>query len=327
MLPRISVITPSFNQAQFLEDTIASVLAQNYPALEYIVIDGGSSDNSLEIIKRYERDIAFWVSEPDGGQSEAINKGLRRATGEIITWLNSDDVYLPNTLQTVAEYFDRPELALVHGKTILFGEGRREEVRGASEPDLRVQYLAKIPFPQPSSFFKRRVLLEQGYLDESLHYMMDYDLLVRIALNYELRSVPAVFSRYRLHEGCKTLTSPIAQAKAAARVFSKLLRSFDCTERVIRDIEELGLYVAGDDHYRFTKPYLSEEFRQAFSYFLESQAHLYYGDFDLDKTKLITEFVKRHDPSFYRSRNLNKLLRRSTILNKSTIRLLRAFTR
>lgn len=327
MLPRISIITPSFNQGQFLEDTIASVLEQNYPALEYIVIDGGSSDNSLEIIKRYEREITFWLSEPDGGQSEAINKGLRRATGEIVSWLNSDDVYLPNTLQTVAKYFDQPGVALVHGKTILFGEGRGEEVKGASEPDLKVQYLAKIPFPQPSSFFRGRVLLEQGYLDESLHYMMDYDLLVRIALNYELLSVEEILSRYRLHQGCKTLSSQINQAKAAARVFSRLLRSFDFTEQVIRDMEELGLYVGGEDHYRFTKPYKAEDFRLAFSYFLESQAHFYYSDFDLEKTRLIARFLKQHDPSFDRSRNLNKLFRRSTFLNERALRFLRMFTR
>lgn len=328
MPPKLSVITPSYNQGQFLEETILSVLEQDYPNLEYIVIDGGSSDNSLEIIKRYEREITYWVSERDQGQSEAINKGLRRATGEIVTWLNSDDVYLPGTLQAVAGYFDaRPEVALVHGKTILFGDGIKEEVRGASEQDLRVQYLAKMPFPQPSSFFRRHVLLEQGYLDESFYYMMDYDLLVRIVLNYELRSVEDTFSRYRLHSECKTLSSQIGQAQAAAKVFSKLLRSFDFTKQFIRNMKEMDLYIERVDRYQVTKSYSEEELRLGFLYFLDSQAHYYYTDLDLEKTKLLTNFIRHFDPNFYQSRNLDKLLWRSKVLSKSAIKFLRAFTR
>lgn len=327
MLPKISIVTPSYNQGRFLEETILSVLGQNYENLEYIVIDGGSKDDSVQTIKRYADQITFWVSEPDRGQSEALNKGLKRATGEIVTWLNSDDVYQPNTLQAVAEYFERPEVALVHGKAIMFGEGIREEIRGASEHDLRVQYLGKFPFPQPSSFFKRKILLEQGYLDESFHYMMDYDLLVRIALNYELRSVPDIFSRYRLHEGCKTLSAHTAWAQAAARVFSKLLRSFDSTQQLIGYMRELDLYVEAEDQYQVTKNYRAEELNLAFSYFLESQAHLYYSELELTKTKLITAFLKKYDPSFFGTRNLNKLLWRSTGLNKSAIKFLRVFTR
>jgi glycosyltransferase involved in cell wall biosynthesis len=102
VLPRISVITPSFNQGQFLEETIESVLRQGYPNLEYIIIDGGSTDSSVETIRRYEKNLAFWVSEPDKGQTEAINKGLRRATGEIVTWLNSDDLNFSDTLASTA---------------------------------------------------------------------------------------------------------------------------------------------------------------------------------------------------------------------------------
>lgn len=326
MLPKISIITPSYNQGQFLEETILSVLSQNYENLEYFIIDGGSNDNSVEIIKRHEHRITFWVSEPDRGQSAAINKGLKRATGEIVTWLNSDDVYEPNTLRAVAAYLDGTDVALVHGRSILFGKGFKEAIRGASEQDLKAQYLAKVPFPQPSSFFRRRVLLEQGYLDESLQFMMDYDLLVRIALNYELRSVPNIFSRYRLHEGCKTLSSHIAWAKAAAQVFSKLLRSFNFTTQLIRSMQELDLYVAGEDHYQGKKTFTAEEFNLAFSYFLESQAHLYYSELDLNKTKRITEFVKKYDPTFYRTRKLNQLFWRSSTLNKSAIKFLRVFT-
>ena len=114
--PKISVITPSYNQADFLEETILSVLNQNYPNLEYIIIDGGSTDRSVEIIKKYEKHLSYWVSEKDDGQSHAINKGLQHATGEIICWLCSDDLHVSDTLYTVAELFRlNPEIALLHG--------------------------------------------------------------------------------------------------------------------------------------------------------------------------------------------------------------------
>jgi glycosyltransferase involved in cell wall biosynthesis len=325
MTPRISVITPSFNQGRFLEQTILSVLDQDYPNLEYIVIDGGSSDDSPEIIQRYQSRLAFWISEADSGQSEAINKGFRRATGDIVTWLNSDDLYLPGALQTAAKYFADPEVSLVHGKTIMFGAGLPDEIRGASETDLQIQYLAKIPFPQPSSFFRRQVLLEYGYLDESLHYMMDYDLLLRIALNHEIKRVDDIFSRYRLHPGCKTLTDQIEQARFAARVFSKLLRSFDFSGDMIKQISDLGLYLDGKDKYEVTKEIKAADLQVAMTYFLESQAHFYYSDLDLETTRRITQFLKEFDPAFYRSHNLNKLLVRSSLLPKNGIKLLRSF--
>jgi glycosyltransferase involved in cell wall biosynthesis len=327
VLPKVTIVTPSYNQGRFIEETILSVLAQDYANLEYIVIDGGSNDNTLDVIKRYEGQLTFWLSESDRGQADAINKGFRRATGDIVTWLNSDDVYLPHTLRRAVQYFDDPEVALVHGKCILFGEGIKEEVRGAGERDLEVLYLTRVPFPQPSSFFRRRVLLEQGYLDESFQLMMDYDLLVRIALNYKLKRVEDTFSRYRLHDGCKTLSSPVGHARAAARVFSKLLRSFGSTETLISHMRELGLYVEGDDRYRVTKDYGEGTLRQAFFYFLESQAHYYYGGLDLEKTRRLTGFVRRHDPDFYRSLNLGRLFRRSALLSKGVIKSFRRFTR
>src|SRR5262249_46923914 len=115
--PRITIITPSFNQAQFFEQTIASVLDQNYPNLEYIIIDGGSQDHSVEIIRKYDHRLAYWVSEKDRGQTHAINKGLERATGDIIAYLNSDDFYLAGTLHRVAEYFQQhPDVDLLHGR-------------------------------------------------------------------------------------------------------------------------------------------------------------------------------------------------------------------
>ena len=132
--PRISIVTPSYNQGQFIEETIRSVLQQGYPNLEYIIIDGGSTDNSVEIIKKYEEYLTYWVSEPDDGQYDAINKGFSRATGEIMAWLNSDDMYVPWTFKTVAEIFDKfefvnwitgiPTAYTIHGSMVVGGSGR-----------------------------------------------------------------------------------------------------------------------------------------------------------------------------------------------------------
>ncbi|HYY56588.1 MAG TPA: glycosyltransferase family 2 protein, partial [Pyrinomonadaceae bacterium] len=300
--PRISVVTPSYNQGRYLEETVKSVLDQGYPDLEYIIIDGGSSDTTLEVIKRYEPHLTYWTSEKDRGQSDAINKGLRRATGEIVTWLNSDDLYLPNALQRVAAHFEKTDAMLVHGKTELFGNGFDRVVKGADDNDLEFRYLSGMPFPQPSSFFKRRVLLEQGYLDESLHYGMDYDLLARIALNYRIKKVEDVFSKYRLHEESKSVAQNIEFTRDWAKTFSRLLRSFDFTADLVEYLSKLSLYVEGEDRYNVSKSFEREDIRKAFLYFLEFQLYYFYENLDLRRAEELARFVKGFDPAFYRAR-------------------------
>ncbi|MGI8654629.1 MAG: glycosyltransferase family 2 protein [Pyrinomonadaceae bacterium] len=326
-LPRITVVTPSFNQGHLIEETINSILDQNYPNLEYIVIDGGSTDATLEVIKKYEHKIDYWTSETDGGQSEAINKGLRRATGDIVTWLNSDDLFLPDVLQTVARYFNEYDAALIHGRTVLFGNGTKELIKGAEDDDLEVRYLSGMAFPQPSSFFKKRVLDEQGVLDESLHYGMDYDLMVKIALNYCMLKVDDVFSRYRLHGESKTVAQNIRFAYDWAKVFSKVLRSFDFTADLIEHMRALELYVEGRDYYRVTKRFSPADIRKAFLHFLDFQVIWYYGNLDMKKTVRISMFVKDYEPQFYKLRGLATPHRRSKLLGKSGIKFLRTFTR
>ena len=180
-LPSITVVTPSFNQGAFLERTIRSVLDQGYPHLEYFVLDGGSTDGSVEIIRRYEHAIDYWVSQPDGGQTAAINAGWQRATGEILAWLNSDDYYLPGALAAAgAAFLEHPDAALVYGPM------RREDPDGRSLGTLgspfdrrRLLYSHQM-IPQPSAFFRRAGVEAAGPLDESLHYSMDYDFLLRL---------------------------------------------------------------------------------------------------------------------------------------------------
>jgi glycosyltransferase involved in cell wall biosynthesis len=206
--PRISVVTPSYNQGQFLEQTIRSVLLQGYPDLEYIVIDGGSSDSSVEVIKKYERHLAHWVSERDRGQSHAINKGFERATGEIMCWLNSDDFYLPGTLRAVAENLagGGGAYAIVGHCTRLYDDGTpSHKLVGRFENLERLlQFWKGYHMHQPSIFWRREVFEKVGYLDEGQHYIMDFDYWVRVARHYEFKNVDRELSCAIYHATAKT---------------------------------------------------------------------------------------------------------------------------
>jgi glycosyltransferase involved in cell wall biosynthesis len=206
--PKISVITPSYNQGKFLEQTIRSVLLQGYPNLEYIIIDGGSSDESVNIIKRYEQFLTFWVSERDRGQSHAINKGFARSTGEIMCWLNSDDFYLPGTLLTVAENLTgKTPAGAVVGHCIQVYEDGRPPYRGTGQYsglERLLQFWKGYQMHQPSIFWKREVFEKVGYLDESHHYIMDFDYWVRMARHYEFKNIDRELSCATYPENAKT---------------------------------------------------------------------------------------------------------------------------
>lgn len=204
--PKISVVTPSYNQAVFLERTILSVLNQNYPNLEYIIIDGGSGDESVNIIKKYEKYLACWVSEKDRGQSHAINKGWERATGEIVAWLNSDDTYTPGALAYVADFFQaHPQIDMVCGNAYKVDE--EDNVIGASpRQDFKLEKLIHNQWniPQPAVFLRRRVLTEVGLLDEALYFYMDLDLFIRVGQKYSVKRIPQYLANARIHSQVKT---------------------------------------------------------------------------------------------------------------------------
>lgn len=186
--PKISIVTPSFNQGQFIEETIRSVLLQGYPNLEYIIIDGGSSDESIDIIRRYEPWLKYWISEPDRGQTNAINKGISRASGDILAYLNSDDYYLPGALFKVGEYFKRfPHIDLLNGQCHYvneigekIGEHHGDITRFDEVIDLWDVWWAKKQFVQPEIFWSRRIYESIGPFREDLYYVMDYEYWCRI---------------------------------------------------------------------------------------------------------------------------------------------------
>jgi glycosyltransferase involved in cell wall biosynthesis len=206
--PQISVVTPSYNQGRFLGATLESVLGQGYPALEYLVMDGGSEDHSVEVIRQRESELGFWRSGPDRGQASAINEGFARCSGVIFGWLNSDDLYTPGTFSEVAailgDISDQP--AVMYGGCELFNDSERSgQVRPAVPFDpelLRVtDYL-----DQPSVFWTRAAWELVGPLDESLHYAFDWDWFLRAARSCQFICSDKVLSRYRIHSEHKSGT-------------------------------------------------------------------------------------------------------------------------
>ena len=206
--PKISIITPSYNQGNYLEQTIRSVLCQNYPNLEYILIDGKSSDQSVDIIRRYSQCLHFWVSEPDAGQSDALNKGFARATGEILAWINSDDYYEKDAFFKVAFQYKKT------GFTFLCGRCQMIDQEGQLIQELhtkKISYNTLIRYwkphfcpPQPSVFFKRTSLEELGNFNPDLKYAMDYDIWLRASKKYSFRTINENISYYRVHLNSKT---------------------------------------------------------------------------------------------------------------------------
>ncbi len=205
----VSIITPSYNQARYLEETMRSVLEQDYPHIEYIVVDGGSTDGSREIIQKYADRLAWWVSEKDRGQTDAINKGFARARGEVLAWLNSDDTYQPGAIREAVEFLrQNPQVGLVYGDANYIDEHGRVIGRfPAAQTDYRRLRQGYVHIPQQSAFFRADLWRKVGPLDDSFYFAMDYDLWVRLAREAPIVYLPRLWANFRLHSDAKTIAA------------------------------------------------------------------------------------------------------------------------
>ena len=207
--PLVSIITPSFNQVRYLESTIRSVLDQDYPNIEYIIVDGGSTDGSVDIIRRNSGRLAWWVSEQDRGQTDAINKGFAHAKGETLAWLNSDDTYEINAVREAVTFLrDQPKVGLVYGDANFIDEEGRVIGRfPAAQTDYKRLRRGYVHIPQQSAFWRADLWRKVGPLDPSFYFAMDYDLWVRLAALAPVQYLPRLWASFRLHTQGKTIAA------------------------------------------------------------------------------------------------------------------------
>jgi glycosyltransferase involved in cell wall biosynthesis len=215
----VSIVTPSYNQARYLETTIQSVLAQDYARIEYIVVDGGSTDRSVELIKKYQSRFAYWVSEKDNGQADAINKGLARAGGEILAWLNSDDYYLPNAISAAVKIFEEnPDVVMLYGDMLAVDElGQTTNLLKYKQLTLEDLLCFQI-IGQPAVFFRRTVYEKTGGLDSTFHFLLDHHLWIRFAQRGKILHVPQIWAAARYHAEAKNRAKAAEFGREAFRI-------------------------------------------------------------------------------------------------------------
>jgi glycosyltransferase involved in cell wall biosynthesis len=215
----VSIVTPSYNQSRYLEAAICSVLEQDYPTLEYLVVDGGSTDDSTAIIHRYANRLTWWVSELDQGQADGINKGLRRAKGEVVAWLNSDDLYLPGAISCAVKTFEtHPQIGMIFGDLLAINaDGQPINLQRFGDWGLR-ELMSFHIIGQPAVFMRRGLLEQAGYLDPSYHLLLDHHLWIRMALLSEIYHVPETLAAARFHPQAKNTVHAAAFGQEALRI-------------------------------------------------------------------------------------------------------------
>jgi len=238
--PLVSIVVPSFNQAQFLKQTLESIFAQDYPRLEVWVMDGGSTDGSVDIIRAYADRLAGWVSEPDRGQADGINKGFLKARGEIVAWLNSDDVYQPGTVgKAVAALSDHPQAAMVYGDVIsMDGDGKVINLMRYGDWGLTDLMRFEI-IGQPAVFMRRSALAQAGFLDLDYHYLLDHHLWLRVAQQGDMLHVPEFWASARFHADAKNRAHAAEFGEEAYRIVDWMLMQPGLSDLALQDFKRI----------------------------------------------------------------------------------------
>ncbi len=238
--PKISIVTPSYNQGEYIEETILSIINQNYPNLEYIIIDGGSTDGTVDIIRKYEKHISYWVSEPDNGQSHAINKGLSKATGQVFNWLNSDDLLAENSLKTIGENFLNSNIGILCGYCRIFEDKTNKEVyhyRMGIKKTFE-ETILEHQVNQPATFYNLNVIKQLGAINEEYTYVMDLELWFRYLLRFGLTSIKLIddtLAHFRVHAQSKTIGQVSEMALEECRLYYTLAKKTKLPTAVLND--------------------------------------------------------------------------------------------
>lgn len=300
--PKISIVTPSFNQGRYIEQTILSVLDQHYPNLEYIIIDGGSTDQTIDIIKKYESHISYWISEPDGGQTDAINKGFAKSSGDIFNWINSDDYYQPGTFQVLADSFDDSSVNVVCGREWGFNdEDPNEKILhpGSILADNVFETIRVGIIDQPCTFFRRKKIEGFFPLCTKLRYVMDRQLWYCYLLKYGhagIVKLKDIFTQFRLHSGSKSMAEAQLFENEFAQLRSSLLHQLKAPEILIAQLD------GGKDNLDLTWDIAIEPKENILASFASYFAQRSYINDDLDKTSKLMKLVNK-----YKGWNMNSM--------------------
>lgn len=255
--PLVTIVTPSFNQAQFLEEAIRSVLLQGYPNLEYIIMDGGSTDGSVEIIEKYADFLSYWTSQKDDGQSDAINKGFKRAQGHYLAWLNSDDVLLPGAIHAVVqELHSDPLSGMAFAQVDVIDEkGRKVGIFEPVDYSFKDLLTMKIILPQQAAFFRKSAIEPAGFLRTDLHYAMDVELFIRIGASHHILPVEGTYAQFRLSTSNKGVLNKINWCSE----FIKIVDDFFNHPELSQNYINLRKAAYGGAYYRGAHTYLDAE--------------------------------------------------------------------
>lgn len=322
--PKITIITPSYNQGNFIEETIRSILLQNYPNLEYFIFDGGSTDNSIEIIKKYEKFITYVESKKDNGQSHAINKGLSIATGDIITWLNSDDFYNPGTLFRVAhEFIENINYNCVIGKVNVFGNDKSFIIKSPLFTSIE-KTIGYGRIVQPAMFFKAATYKQIGHLNEKLHYLIDTEWWLKYLMHYKLDrliEIESTLVNFRLHSVSKTFSQNDEFIKERDTIYFSIAK----INKLDKLAEVINYFKLVDKDYLFNSPLglSTDEIEKSLNYFLLLRGNEFYVQLDRKNAEYCFKHINqklllREDVVF-----LKKLIWRNKYIPKTLIEIFR----